>query len=53
MTYYLDKENNVLFIKVNSSDENHLIKEIEKSIEDLELPYKIVYLSADNELVII
>lgn len=53
MTYYLDKYNNVLFIKVNSIDEKHLVKEIGESIKDSELPYKIVYLGTDNELIII
>ncbi|MDT0754002.1 hypothetical protein [Mammaliicoccus sciuri] len=53
MTYYLDKENNILFIKPNAKVELKTIQDISKLFEELRIPYKVIILDHDDELVII
>lgn len=53
MTYYLDKVNNVLFIKPNAKVELKVILDIPKAFEELRIPYKVIILDRDDELVII
>ena len=53
MTYYLDKENNILFIKPNAKVELKAIEDMSKAFEKSRIPYKVIILDHDDELVII
>lgn len=53
MTYYLDKVNNVLFIKPNAKVELKVILDIPKAFEETGIPYKVIILDRDDELVVI
>ncbi|MFP4878691.1 hypothetical protein ACLFLH_07025 [Mammaliicoccus sciuri] len=53
MTYYVDKENKILFIKPNAKVELKTIQDISKSFEELRIPYKVIILDHDDELVIL
>ncbi|MBF9298212.1 hypothetical protein I3V70_08850 [Staphylococcus schleiferi] len=53
MTYYLDKENNILFIKLNNKTNAQEYNNLVKKIANHELPYKVIILDHDDELVII
>lgn len=53
MTYYLDKENNILFIKPNAKVELNAIQDISRAFEETGIPYKVIILDHDAELVII
>lgn len=53
MTYYLDKENNILFIKPNAKVELKAIEDMSKAFEKSRIPYKVIILDLDDELVII
>ena len=53
MTYYVDKENKILFIKPNAKVELKAIQDISKAFEEPGVPYKVIILDHDDELVII
>lgn len=53
MTYYLDKENNILFIKPNAIVESHVLLEAAKAFEESRIPYKVIILDHDDKLVVI
>lgn len=53
MTYYLDKENNILFIKPDARIESNVILDISKAFEETGIPYKVIILDRDDELVVI
>lgn len=53
MTFYLDKDNKILFIKPNFKVDINVVQDLAKAIENLEIPYKVIYLGPEDELVII
>ena len=53
MTYYLDKENNILFVKPNSKVKLHVMQDVAKAFEKSVIPYKVIILDHEDELVII
>lgn len=53
MTYYLDKENKILFIKPNAIVESQVMQDTAKAFEESRIPYKVVILYYDDELVIL
>ncbi|MDT0707344.1 hypothetical protein RM577_03450 [Mammaliicoccus sciuri] len=53
MTYYLDKENKILFIKPNAIVESQVMQDAAKAFKESGVPYKVIILDHDAELVII
>ncbi|WP_239760804.1 hypothetical protein [Mammaliicoccus sp. J-M39] len=53
MTFYLDKDNKVFFIKLNTETSTQEYNNLVEKITNHELPYKVIILEHDNELVII
>lgn len=53
MTYYLDKENKILFIKLNAIFESQVMQDIAKAFEESRIPYKVIILDHDDELVVL
>lgn len=53
MTFYLDKDNKVLFIKSNTETSTQEYINLVEKITNYKLPYKVIILEHDNELVII
>ncbi|MFC6402290.1 hypothetical protein ACFP67_10800 [Mammaliicoccus sciuri] len=53
MTYYLDKVNNVLFIKPNAKIELNVVLDMSKAFEETGIPYTVIISDHDDELVII
>lgn len=53
MTFYLDKDNKVLFIKINTEMSTQEYINLVEKISNYELPYKVIILEHDSELVII
>ncbi|QYA44813.1 hypothetical protein KYI13_00255 [Macrococcoides bohemicum] len=53
MTFYLDKDNKVLFIKTNFKVDINVVQDLAKAIENLEVPYKVIYLGSEDKLIII
>ena len=53
MTFYLDKDNKVLFIKSNTEMSTQEYIDLVEKITNYELPYKVIILEHDHELVII
>lgn len=53
MTYYLDKENNILFIKPNAIVESHVMQDAAKVFKESGVPYQIIILEYRDELVVL
>jgi len=53
MTFYLDKDNKTLFIKLNNKTNAQEYNNLVEKIANHELPYTIIILDHDDELVII
>lgn len=53
MTYYLDKENKILFIKPNAIVESQVMQDTVKAFEESGVPYKVIILDHDDELVVL
>lgn len=53
MTFYLDKDNKVIFIKINTEMSTQEYINLAEKISNYELPYKVIILEHDSELVFI
>lgn len=53
MTFYLDKENNILFIVPKKKEKSHVIEDVIKSFKNSKVPYQIIFLDREDELIII
>lgn len=53
MTFYLDKVNKTLFIKLNTKTSTQKYNNLVDKIANHELPYKVIILDHDDELIII
>lgn len=52
MTFYLDKDNKTLFIKLNNKTNAQEYNNLVEKIANHELPYKVIILDRDDELVV-
>lgn len=53
MTYYLDKENKTLFIKLNNKINAQEYNNLVEKNANQEFPYTVIILDHDDELVVI
>ena len=53
MTFYLDKDNKVFFIKLNTETSTQEYNNLVEKITNYKLPYKVIILDHEDELVII
>lgn len=53
MTFYLDKVNKTLFIKLNTKTSTQEYNNLVEKITNYKLPYKVIILDHEDELVII
>ncbi|WP_239732533.1 hypothetical protein [Mammaliicoccus sp. E-M25] len=53
MTFYLDKDNKVFFIKLNTETNTQEYNDLVEKITNHELPYKVIILDHEDELVFI
>lgn len=53
MTYYLDKENKILFIKPNAIVESQVMQDAVKAFKESGVPYQIIILEYRDELVVL